>query len=95
MRTAIGMYRGTGPRQTGTTMERDELLVQMISRSAELRNFGDWVDILGKYADCLAQVGTKLAPDEMERFLNVGATFYRTLARAEDYRLNTLPSPRG
>lgn len=88
MRTEIGMYRGTGPRQTGATMERDELLVQMISRSAELRNFGDWVDILGKYADCLARVGTKLTPDEVEQFLEVGAVFYRTLARAEDYRQN-------
>lgn len=69
-------------------MERDELLAQMISRSAELRNFGDWADILGNYADCLAGVGTKLAPYEMEQFLKVGAVFYRTLARAEDYRQN-------
>ena len=71
-------------------MERDDLLAQMLSRSAKLSKFGDWVDVLGDYADCLSQVSEKLDSGEMERLLNVGAAFYRTLARAEDYRRNSL-----
>ncbi|MBD9433267.1 MULTISPECIES: hypothetical protein [Achromobacter] len=76
-------------------MERDELLAQMVSRSAELSSFGDWVDVLGRFADCLSLVSKRLEPAEVEQLLDVGATFYRTLARAEGYRLSTTLPPKG
>ncbi|GLK95827.1 hypothetical protein GCM10008164_35670 [Achromobacter xylosoxidans] len=45
---------------------------------------------LAEYASSLWDVRDKLEPEELERLLNVGAAFYRTLARAEDYRRSPL-----
>lgn len=71
-------------------MEHDDLLAEMLTRSAKLNKFEDWADILAEYASALWDVRDKLEPQEIERLLDVGAAFYRTLARAEDYRRSPL-----
>ncbi|HEY9269628.1 DNA-3-methyladenine glycosylase [Achromobacter sp.] len=71
-------------------MEQEDYLAQILTRSAKLNEFGDWADILADYASCLWNVRDKLEREEIERLLNVGAAFYRTLARAEDYRRSPL-----
>ncbi len=71
-------------------MEHDDLLAEILTRSAKLNKFEDWADILAEYASSLWEVRDKLEPQEIERLLNVGAAFYRTLARAEDYRRSPL-----
>lgn len=67
-------------------MNSDEYLAKMILRSTPPRHFGDWADILDQYALCLERCGGKLDAEELDRLLDVGALFYRTLARAEAYR---------
>lgn len=68
----------------------DEMLVQMITRAAAVRHFGDWPEVLTNYARCLEIVEPRLTAEEIEGFLNVGADFYRALARAEAYRTNSV-----
>jgi hypothetical protein len=68
------------------TMNSDEYLAKMILRSTPPRHFGDWADILNEYAFCLEKCSGKLDAEELDRLLDVGAMFYRTLARAEAYR---------
>ncbi|CAB3743521.1 DNA-3-methyladenine glycosylase [Achromobacter kerstersii] len=67
-------------------MEREDLLAQMLSRPARSSRFDDWADVLGEFANCLAFSSGKLSQGEIDSFINVGAAFYRTLARAEAYR---------
>lgn len=67
-------------------MLRDELLAKMIVQTAPFRNFDDWAEVLTELADCIVEVSPKLTLEERDRLINVGASFYRTLARAEDYR---------
>ncbi|MFF7398906.1 DNA-3-methyladenine glycosylase [Achromobacter sp. NPDC008082] len=67
-------------------MLRDELLAKMIVQTAPARNFDDWADVLTEFANCVVEVSPKLSREECERLVAVGASFYRTLARAEDYR---------
>jgi len=67
-------------------MLRDELLAKMIVQSSPSRKFEDWAEILTEFANCVVEVSPKLSREECERLIAVGASFYRTLARAEDYR---------
>jgi hypothetical protein len=67
-------------------MLRDELLAKMIVQTAPDRNFDDWADVLTEFPNCIVEVSPKLSREESERLVAVGASFYRTLARAEDYR---------
>lgn len=67
-------------------MDRDELLARMLATSACDRPLSDWPDVLSDYAGCLAALEDKLTPREMEALIRAGADFYRTLARAEQYR---------
>jgi len=67
-------------------MLRDELLAKMIVQDGTDRNFDDWADVLTEFADCLAQISPRLSPDECDKLVEVGVGFYRTLARAEQYR---------
>lgn len=67
-------------------MDREELLAQMIATPAADRNFQDWPEVLANYAECLAALEPKLERAEMEKLIQAGADFYRTLARAEQYR---------
>ena len=73
-------------------MDRDEILEKLITRASEIRQFKDWADVLANYADKLATLEDRLSATEMDGLLSVGADFYRTLARAEAYRLNA-PKP--
>ena len=67
-------------------MDREELLAQMIATPATDRDFHEWPEVLANYAECLAALQPRLRQEEMERLIRVGADFYRTLARAEQYR---------
>lgn len=67
-------------------MEQEDILAQMLTRSANLGDFDDWADVLGEYACILQGMRQKLEPEEMERLSDSGAAFYRTLARAEAHR---------
>lgn len=67
-------------------MDEQELMAQMIIRTSGARRFEDWPEVLAAYAACIKAVEGKLTQEEMEDFINLGADFYRTLARAEDYR---------
>jgi len=67
-------------------MLRDELLAKMIVQSSPVRKFEDWAEVLTEFANCVVEVSPKLSREECERLIAVGASFYRTLARAEDYR---------
>jgi len=67
-------------------MLRDELLAKMIVQSSPSRKFEDWAEVLTEFANCVVEVSPKLSQEECERLIAVGASFYRTLARAEDYR---------
>ena len=67
-------------------MDTQELVAQMIIRTSGARSFEDWPEVLAAYAALIETVQYKLTPQEMEDFINLGADFYRTLARAEDYR---------
>ncbi|MDH3063378.1 DNA-3-methyladenine glycosylase [Achromobacter insolitus] len=67
-------------------MDREELLAQMIATPATDRGFHEWPEVLANYAECLAALQPRLRQEEMERLIRVGADFYRTLARAEQYR---------
>lgn len=67
-------------------MDREELLAQMIATPATDRDFHEWPEVLANYAECLAALQPRLRQVEMERLIRVGADFYRTLARAEQYR---------
>lgn len=67
-------------------MDRDEILEKMITRAAAARRFGDWADVLSNYAACLTKIESTVSLSEMEGLISAGADFYRTLARAEDYR---------
>jgi len=67
-------------------MLRDELLAKMIVQSSPSRKFEDWAEVLTEFANCVVEVSPKLSREECERLIAVGASFYRTLARAEDYR---------
>ncbi|WP_332459805.1 DNA-3-methyladenine glycosylase [Achromobacter denitrificans] len=58
----------------------------MIATPAVDRSFHDWPEVLANYAECLATLESKLQREEMERLIQAGADFYRTLARAEQYR---------
>ncbi|ASC69070.1 Uncharacterised protein [Achromobacter denitrificans] len=69
-------------------MDREDLLARMLTKSVTLSSFDDWVDILTDYAEHLNSVKDKLSAGDIERFVSVGASFYRTLARAEAYRVN-------
>ncbi len=67
-------------------MDREELLAQMIATPAADRNFHEWPEVLANYAQCLAQLAPRLRPEELDSLVQAGADFYRTLARAEQYR---------
>jgi len=67
-------------------MLRDELLAKMIVQTSPSRKFEDWAEVLTEFANCVVEVNPKLPREECERLIAVGASFYRTLARAEDYR---------
>jgi len=67
-------------------MDTQELVAQMIVRTSPMRRFEDWPEVLAAYAACLETVQHKLTTQEMNDLINLGADFYRTLARAEDYR---------
>lgn len=67
-------------------MESEEMVAAMIARPSTYRRFEDWPDVLMRYAACLKTLEPKLDARDLEALLNVGADFYRTLARAEDYR---------
>lgn len=71
-------------------MLQDDLLAKMIMQTAPSRRFEDWAEVLADFADCLSQISPRLTRAEYERLLNVGASFYRTLARAEDYRRSSV-----
>ncbi|PND35781.1 DNA-3-methyladenine glycosylase [Achromobacter pulmonis] len=71
-------------------MEKEDLLAQILTRSVQLGDFGDWADVLGDYAGCLWDVRHKLEAEEFTRFIDVGAAVYRTLARAEAYRRSSV-----
>ncbi|WP_343499709.1 DNA-3-methyladenine glycosylase [Achromobacter denitrificans] len=58
----------------------------MIATPAVDRSFHDWPEVLANYAECLATLEPELQREEMERLIQAGADFYRTLARAEQYR---------
>lgn len=67
-------------------MDHEELLAQMIATPAADRSFHEWPEVLANYAECLAALQLRLRHEEMEELIRVGADFYRTLARAEQYR---------
>lgn len=67
-------------------MLRDELLAKMIAKDGADRNFNGWADVLTVFADCLAPISPRLSRDECDKLVDVGVGFYRTLARAEQYR---------
>lgn len=67
-------------------MDRDELLARMLATSVSDRPLSDWPEVLSDYAEYLAALNDKLTPREMEALICAGADFYRTLARAEQYR---------
>lgn len=67
-------------------MDSDELLEKMITRASGTHAFEDWADVLSNYAVCLNAIHSKVSPDDMNRLVNAGADFYRTLARAEAHR---------
>lgn len=67
-------------------MDREDLLARMVATSVSDRHFNDWPDVLSDYAECLLALEKRLAPEELERLIQIGADFYRTLARAEQYR---------
>lgn len=71
-------------------MLRDELLAKMIVQSSPSRKFEDWAEVLTEFANCVVEVSPKLSREECERLIAVGASFYRTLARAEDYRRSSV-----
>lgn len=71
-------------------MLRDELLAKMIVQSSPNRKFEDWAEVLTEFANCVVEVSPKLSREECERLIAVGASFYRTLARAEDYRRSSV-----
>lgn len=71
-------------------MLRDELLAKMVAQPAPYRNFDDWAEVLTELANCIVEIGPELTPEQRERLISVGASFYRTLARAEDYRRASL-----
>ncbi|KDC79222.1 hypothetical protein L514_1622 [Bordetella bronchiseptica MBORD635] len=48
--------------------------------------FGDWADVISSYAAVLVSIEAKLSSDEIADLIASGAQFYRTLARAEEYR---------
>ncbi len=61
-------------------------MAQMIATPAADRSFHDWPEVLANYAECLAAIQPRLRREEMDRLIRAGADFYRTLARAEQYR---------
>ncbi|SSW67165.1 hypothetical protein AVE30378_02481 [Achromobacter veterisilvae] len=61
-------------------------MAQMIATPAADRSFQDWPEVLANYAECLAAIQPRLRREEMDRLIQAGADFYRTLARAEQYR---------
>lgn len=67
-------------------MDRDELLARMLATSVSDRPLADWPEVLSDYAQSLAALKEKLSPWEIEALVRAGADFYRTLARAEQYR---------
>lgn len=69
-------------------MDPDEILEKMITRAGGVRPFEDWADVLSNYAVCLNAIESKVSASELNRLVNAGADFYRTLARAEAYRAN-------
>ncbi|WP_314361818.1 hypothetical protein [Achromobacter sp.] len=71
-------------------MLQDELLAKMIVKTAPCRRFDDWAEVLTEFASCLVQISPRLSPEECDRLINIGASFYRTLARAEDYRRTSI-----
>ena len=71
-------------------MDADEILEKMVTRAAAVRPFEDWVEVLSNYAVCLASIESRISAREMNALVNAGADFYRTLARAEAYRVNAV-----
>ena len=71
-------------------MDSDEILEKIITRAAGVRAFEDWADVLSNYAVCIAALETKISGNEMNGLINAGADFYRTLARAEAYRITAV-----
>ncbi|MCV6796572.1 MULTISPECIES: DNA-3-methyladenine glycosylase [Achromobacter] len=67
-------------------MDGDELLARMLATSVSDRQVTDWPEVLADYAQCVAALRHKLTAREMETLICAGADFYRTLARAEQYR---------
>ncbi|MDR7944574.1 DNA-3-methyladenine glycosylase [Achromobacter aegrifaciens] len=76
----------------GAAMTRDEFVSMMILLPRlEKLGFGDWADVLDSYAEILVRIEGRLSANETAELMGVGADFYRTLARCEDYRRNAVP----
>lgn len=48
--------------------------------------FADWADVISSYTAVLESIEAKLSYEEVSDLIASGAQFYRTLARAEEYR---------
>ncbi|MDF3851340.1 DNA-3-methyladenine glycosylase [Achromobacter denitrificans] len=73
-------------------MTHDEFVSKMILLPRlEKLEFGDWADVLDAYAEILVRIEGRLSASETADLMGVGAEFYRTLARCEDYRRNAIP----
>lgn len=68
-------------------MDKDQLVAKMIVNAGpEKSDFTDWAEALYAYAAVLGRIEGKLTEEELADLIDVGAIFYHTLARAEDYR---------
>ena len=74
-------------------MDRDELLARMLATPVSDRHLNDWPEVLSDYARCLVDLQGKHSAGDMEMLIGAGADFYRTLARAEQYRQASVWNP--
>lgn len=71
----------------GIDVNTDEFVSKMIvTAGPENLGFGDWTEVLYAYAAVLERIEARLSEEETLELVSVGGQFYRTLARAEDYR---------
>lgn len=71
----------------GIDVNTDEFVSKMIvTAGPENLGFGDWTEVLYAYAAVLERIEARLTVEETHELVGVGGQFYRTLARAEDYR---------
>lgn len=75
------------PRLSEIAVDIDQFVAKMIVKvGPEKLDFADWSEALYAYAAALERIEVKLTEEEMADLIDIGAQFYRTLARAEDYR---------